>query len=67
LADLSAAQSAAKGAVVEGTNAKQVRAWTRFQAYLQSIGFLSDPYLDNFSRDQKIKILSAFAQSISKS
>jgi hypothetical protein len=32
--------------------------------YLQSIGLPSDPYLDNFSRDQKFKILSAFAQSI---
>jgi hypothetical protein len=50
--------------MVEGTNMKQVRAWTRFQAYLQSIGLLSDPYLNNFSRNQKIKILSAFAQSI---
>jgi hypothetical protein len=64
LADLSAAQSAAKGAVEEGTNAKQVRSWTRFQLYLLSIGLTSDPYLDNFSRAQKIKILGAFAHAI---
>jgi hypothetical protein len=64
LADLSAAQSTAKGAVVKGTDDKQIRAWNRFQTYLHSIGIQSDPFLDDFSRDQKIKILSAFAQSI---
>jgi hypothetical protein len=58
---LSAAQSSAKGAVVKGTDDKQVRAWNHFQTYLHSIGLHSDPYLDDFSRDQKIKILSAFA------
>jgi hypothetical protein len=50
LADLSAAESAAKGAVVEGTNVKQVRSWGRFQTYLLSIGIRNDEYLDNFSR-----------------
>jgi hypothetical protein len=64
LADLSAAQSAAKGAVVEGTHAKQLRTWTRFQSYLLSIGLQSEPYLDNLTRAQKIKILGAFAHSI---
>jgi len=64
LADLFAAQSAAKGAVVQGTDAKQVRAWRRFQLYLASIGIPSDPYLDEFSQPQKTKILSAFAHAI---
>ncbi len=61
---MSAAQSATKGAMVEGTNVKQIRAWTRFQTYLLSIGLHSDPYLDQFNQAQWIKILSAFAQSI---
>jgi len=64
LVDLSAAQSAAEGAVVQGTNAKQVHAWTRFQRYLGLIGVISDPYLDNFSQFQRSKILSAFAHSL---
>ncbi len=64
LADLSAAQSATKGAIVKGTNDKQVCTWTHFQPYQHSIGLHSDSYLDNFSRELKIKILSAFAQSI---
>jgi hypothetical protein len=66
LADLSAAELAAKGAVVEGTNAKQVRAWGRFQIYLLSIGIRNDEYLNNFSRPQKHKILSAFTHSMRK-
>jgi hypothetical protein len=57
-------ESAAKGAVAEGTNAKQVRSWGRFQTYLLSIGIRNDEYLDNFSRHQKHKILSAFAHSM---
>jgi hypothetical protein len=52
LADISAAQAASEGAVVEGTNAKQVRAWARFQHYLRSIGLSSDPYLDGFTQFQ---------------
>jgi hypothetical protein len=52
LADLSAAQAASEGAVVKGTNAKQVRAWARFQRYLQSIGLSSNPYLDGFTQFQ---------------
>jgi hypothetical protein len=50
--------------VIEGTNAKQVRAWVRFQRYLGSIGFQQDPFLDNFSPPQRTRIISAFAQAI---
>jgi len=64
LADLSAAQSAASGAVVQGTNAKQIRAWSRFQRYLNAIGLSSDPFLDGFTQFQRTKILSAFAQAL---
>jgi hypothetical protein len=64
LVDLSAAQSAAKGAVVEGTNANQVHAWLRFNHYLASIGLQGDPFLDNFSSSKQTKILSNFAHDI---
>jgi predicted Na+-dependent transporter len=40
LVDLSAAQSATKGSIVEGTNAKQLHAWSRFQRYL-NLGVVS--------------------------
>jgi hypothetical protein len=61
---MSAAQSTSRAAMVEGTNAKQVRAWTRFQRYLGIIGVVDDPFLDSFSRFQRIRILSAFAHAI---
>jgi len=67
LADLSAAQSAAKGAVVEGTSAKQAHAWDRYKLYLLSIGMTDNWYLDNFSRGAKHKILSAFSHAIRES
>ena len=56
--------TAAKGSMVEGTNTKQVCAWLRFQCYLGSIGLQSDPFLDQFSTQQRTKILSAFAHAI---
>jgi hypothetical protein len=57
-------KSAAREAVVEGTNAKQVRAWSRYIKYLHSIRLQDDVFLENFSRANKLKILCAFAQSI---
>jgi hypothetical protein len=63
LADLSAAQLATKGAVVEGANAKQVCTWTWYTQYLFSIWLQHDLYLDNFLRGHKHKILSAFVES----
>jgi hypothetical protein len=67
LDDCSAAESASKGAVGPGTNSKQTLAWKRYQQYLQSIDIFSDPFLDNFTRYQHIKILSALAQAIHES
>jgi hypothetical protein len=64
LADLLAAESTRKGAVVEGTNAKFSLAWKRYKTYLNSIGITHDCYLDNFSRDKTHKILGAFCQAI---
>jgi len=64
LADLNAAKSSRKGAVVEGTNAKFTLAWKRYKSYLQSIGICNDWYLDKFSRDKKHKILGGFCNAI---
>jgi hypothetical protein len=64
LADLHAAESSRKGAVVEGTHAKFNLAWKRFKSYLISIGINGDWYLDNFSKDKKHKILGAFCNAI---
>ncbi len=64
MANYSAVQSAAKGAVVEGANAKQIRSWTRYKHYLSSIGLQVDLYLDNLSRGNKHRILGAFAHAI---
>jgi hypothetical protein len=64
LADITAAESAMQGAVVETTDAKQALAWERYKYYLSSIGISKDYYLDNFDRHQKHKILSAFCNAI---
>ena len=50
--------------MVEGTNAKQVRAWSRFQQYLGTIGLGDDRYLDNLTQFQRTKVLSAFAHAL---
>jgi hypothetical protein len=42
LADLSAAESSRKGAVVEGTQIKLNLAWKRYKSYLISIGITKD-------------------------
>jgi len=64
MAHLPAVQSAAKGAVVEGTAAKQTCAWDHYKRYLFSIGLHDDWFLENFSKGAKHTILSAFAQSV---
>jgi hypothetical protein len=64
LADLSAAESSRKGAVVEGTQTKFNLAWKRYKSYLISIGITKDWYLEKFSRDKKHKILGAFSNPI---
>jgi len=64
MADLYAAKSTRKGAVVESTNAKFSLAWKRYKTYLVSIGISNDWYLDKFSRDKKHKILGAFCHAV---
>jgi len=61
---MSNAQSATKGAVVKGTNTKQVCAWLRPQQYTASIGLQSEPFFDQFSPQQWTKIISAFTHAI---
>jgi len=53
--------------VVKGTSEKQLRAWKRFQSYLQPIGIINDPYLEGFDRGQQHKIICAFGQYIRES
>jgi len=43
---------------------RSIRAWVSFQRYLNSIGVIQDPFLDQFSSVQRTKILSAFAHAI---
>ncbi len=62
--DFAAVQSAAKGCMIKGTNAKQTHAWAWYQLYLLSLGLQDDLFLENFNRGHKHKILSAFSQSI---
>jgi hypothetical protein len=64
LADLLASQSTIESAVAPGTNSKQALAWQRYLSYLQSIGIKDDSYLDNFDRQQKHRILGAFANAV---
>jgi hypothetical protein len=64
MGDLIAAESTRKGAVVEGTNAKLALAWKHYKSYLISIGINNNWYLDNFSREKKIRLLGAFCNAI---
>jgi hypothetical protein len=64
LADLLAAKLAMQDAMVEGTNAKQARAWFCFNLYLTSIGYQHDPFLESLSRAQRHRILAAFAHAV---
>jgi len=50
--------------VVEGTNAKQARAWFCFNLYLTSIRYQHDPCLESLSRAQRHRILAAFAHTV---
>jgi len=64
MTDLIAAESTRKGAVVEGTNAKFALAWKHYKSYLISIGINNNWYLNNFSREKKIRLLGAFCNVI---
>ncbi len=64
LADLSSAAATIRSAVVPGTNQKQTLAWKRYLTYLHSIAITNDPYLEQFTKFQRQRILGAFAQAL---
>jgi hypothetical protein len=64
LADLSSAKAAFQGGVVQRTNEKQALAWIRYSLYLLSIGISDDPFLEQFSKGQRHRILGAFASAL---
>jgi hypothetical protein len=64
LADLSSAKSAMQGGVVQRTNKKQALAWQGYPIYLLSIGISDDPFLEQFSKGQRHKILGAFVSAL---
>ncbi len=65
MADLAAVEAARQGAVQGSTYENQAWAWQRWNKYCESIG-LTDVYLDNFLRNQRIKLMGAFAVAMHK-
>ena len=61
---LMAAEDAQKSAVTGNTNKEQARAWLRWQKFLKSIELENDDFLEGFPQNQRVRLLSAFAQSV---
>jgi hypothetical protein len=61
---MSAAETATRNAVEPGKSSKQTLAWERYIRYIKSISIDSDPFLDGFTKFQRIKFLGAFAHAI---
>ena len=61
---LMAAEDAQKSAVTRNTNKEQDRAWNRWLKFLKSIKLKGDDFLEEFDQNQKVRLLSAFAQSV---
>ena len=59
-----AADDAQKSAVTGNTNKEQARAWLRWQKFLKSIELENDDFLEGFPQNQRVRLLSAFAQSV---
>ena len=59
-----AAEDAQKSAVTGNTNKEQARAWLRWQKFLKSIELENDDFLEGFPQNQRVRLLSAFAQSV---
>ena len=65
MADLTAAERACHKGVTPATNKKRNTSWRRWLSFLESIGFSSDPFLDNIVQPtNKQRILSAYAHAI---
>jgi hypothetical protein len=60
---LATASAAAQG-VTAATSQKSNTAWKRWIQFLHSIGLPDDPFLDNFDRGQRHRLLGTFAQSV---
>jgi hypothetical protein len=63
MVDYIAAETTRESAVWQGTHAKQARAWKRWCKYNKCIEN-NDLFLKHFSRDQRIKIICAFALAL---
>eukprot|EP00978_Attheya_sp_CCMP212_P015464 scaffold39906_cov57-Attheya_sp.AAC.8 len=59
-----AAQLASVQAVTEGTSQKQARYWGYYVNYLQQIELDGDPFLDEFVRFDRQRVLGAFAAAV---
>jgi len=63
VADLIASNAACEAAVTRKTHKDQDRAWGRWITYTESIGLGHDPFLDDFTRPQRIRLMGAFAMA----
>ena len=61
---LLAAKDAQKSSVTGTTNKEQDRAWSRWKEFLTSIELYDDDFLKKFNQNLKVRLLSAFAQSV---
>ena len=61
---LMAAENAQKSAVTGNTNKEQARAWSRWTEFLKSIELKGNNFLEEFPQNHKVRLLSAFAQSV---
>ena len=59
-----AAENAQKSAVTGNTNKEQARAWSRWTEFLKSIELKGNNFLEEFPQNHKVRLLSAFAQTI---
>ena len=59
-----AAQLASVQAVTEGTSQKQTRYWGYYVNYLQQIELDGDPFLDEFNRFDRQRVLGVFAAAV---
>jgi hypothetical protein len=59
-----ASQFAGVAAVTEGTSQKQTRYWGYYLSYLQQIELDGDPFLDEFSKFDRQRVLGAFGAAV---
>eukprot|EP00978_Attheya_sp_CCMP212_P021309 scaffold62029_cov65-Attheya_sp.AAC.2 len=59
-----ASQFAGVAAVTEGTSQKQTRYWGYYLSYLQQIELDEDPFLDEFSKFDRQRVLGAFGAAV---